>query len=72
MHIVCSDKAMRDNIRKFAPGSELDILASRVSEVFNVSPASARIRITQLGYGFTESTQKTIFTIGYSNEVLSV
>ena len=63
MHIVCGDKSMRENLSKLAPGYELDILASRVSNTFNVSPTSAKIRIIQLGYGFEEYKQNTLFTI---------
>ena len=62
MDIVCGDKDMRESLIKTAPGYELDTLALKVSETFNVSPASAKIRITQLGYGFEESNQQSLFT----------
>lgn len=72
MHIVCGNKELRKNLRAEVPGFELEYLASLVSDTFNVSPASAKIRINQLGYGFEKSEQSTIFSIGYPSNIISV
>lgn len=74
MRIVCMDEAQRKAIRQEFPGFENQMLAAMVSEVFNVSVESARIRISQLGFGFEKEhvSNPTIFTIGYPSRVFSL
>lgn len=73
MRVVCGDEAMRRNLTEEVPGFEEIILANHVSEVFNVSVESARIRIKQLEHDFKPAMHNnpTIFTIGYPERVFS-
>ena len=64
MQIVCGDMRTREHCKRFGPLAD-EMLAQRVSGVFNVSPTSARIRIKQLGYAFQqEENQQNMFTDG--------
>lgn len=69
MRQVCGDKELRKRLCEDFPGFELEMLAGRVAELFNVSSESAKIRIKQLGFDFEESPvrQKTLFAIGIPN-----
>lgn len=71
MHIVCYDKKLRDN-KFLSPEMKLDLLTERVSDTFNVSPASARIRINQLGYGIDNIKQRKLFTFENDETVYSI
>ncbi len=71
MHLLCYDKRMREKLRKDFQGKELDILASKVSETFNVSITSAKIRINQLGYGF-DNKQRTLFKVEDDESMYSI
>jgi hypothetical protein len=74
MRQVCGDKELRKRLREEFPGFELEMLATEVAEIFNVSSESAKIRIKQLGFDFAKSPvkQKTLFTIGYPSSVISL
>lgn len=74
MKLVCGDKRERDYYRNTFPGFELEMMAGNVSEIFNVSSESAKIRIKQLGYDFEYPViqSKSIFTIGYPSSVYSL
>ena len=74
MRQVCGDKELRKRLREEFPGFELEMLATEVGEIFNVSSESAKIRIKQLGFDFAKSPvkQKTLFTIGYPSSVISL
>lgn len=74
MKIVCGDERVRKNLSAELPGFEEEVLAGHVSEVFNVSTESARIRIKQLGYGFKQEILQNnqLFTIGYPSRAFSL
>ena len=74
MRQVCGDKELRKRLREELPGFELEMLATEVAEIFNVSSESAKIRIKQQGFDFAKSPvkQKTLFTIGYPSSVISL
>ena len=74
MKIICGDEELRRRFQEEFPGYEEEMLASYVADVFNVSVASAKIRIRQLGYGFEETVvpASAIFTIGYPSKVFSL
>lgn len=55
MRQVCGDKELRKRLREEFPGFELEMLATEVAEIFNVSSESAKIRIKQLGFDFAKS-----------------
>lgn len=71
MSIVCGDERMRNQLIQFGLYGE-ELLAREVASTFNVSPASARIRISELGLSlFREDAQQTIFTIGYQAPIFA-
>lgn len=72
MQIICGDQAYRAVLRSECPNFEEEVLAAHVSEVFNVSMESAKIRIKQLGYGFEKVAVSSIFTIGYPSRIFSL
>lgn len=74
MRTVCMDTVQRKNIRLEYPRFENEVLADVVAEIFNVSTESARIRITQLGYGFEakKSVRPTLIAMSYSENIFSM
>lgn len=74
MRIVCLDSKHRKDITLECMGFENAILANEVAEIFNVSAESARIRISQLGYGFENDMviRPTLFSISYPDSVISM
>ena len=63
MKIICGDESLRNRLRDEAPGFETSLLASIVSDTFNVSSTSALIRINQLGFGFDKGGQHSLFAV---------
>lgn len=72
---VAKNPATREYIRDYCNGyREDDFLASHVASIFNVSPASAKIRIMQLGVSMEEEykrlQQQSIFYMESSIQVI--
>lgn len=50
--LICNEPGLRERLTDKCRGFEEEFLAQHLAEVFNVSPASAKIRIMQLNLGF--------------------
>lgn len=73
MQVLCGDRALRERLRAEAPGWENEILAGYVSETFNVSKTSAKIRLNELDLEIKDYVATpTIFTLGYQNSFVSI
>lgn len=71
--LICSEAGLRKRLIDECCGFEEEFLAQHLSEVFNVSPASAKIRIKQLELGFENVPGRNprFFTIGFPSRIFN-
>lgn len=65
--LICNEAGLRERLTDECCGFEETFLAQHLSDVFNVSPASAKIRIKQLNLGFENVPNRhpRLFVRGY-------
>ena len=71
MKVACGNPQMRVGIMREFPGYEENVLAEHVSDIFNVSVESAKIRIRQLGLGIESaySNRPSFITVDFSESM---
>jgi len=69
VEFICNEPGLRKQLTDECCGFEEEFLAQHLSDVFNVSPTSAKIRIKQLNLGFENVPNRNpgVFTIGFSS-----
>jgi len=67
---ICSEPTLRKDLTTEFCGFEEEFLAAHLSNIFNVSPTSAKIRIKQLNLGFENIPNRNprMFTIGWPSQ----